>query len=275
MEKQLEIITSLEDVKATAELVMKADSDITGWEFTDKVSIRWSKWGFFHNVVWQLQVWVKYNHDKPVLRDYIFCDGDYEGYLTRCAPHKNDKYFIDFISRDNEYHSFEVTSVDGIPTVKTIYYFHDYPWEKAKCVERPEYCPDEVSSFYDKPVMFPNKDCIKMLESYHLKKYDHFEPKLVGGTPCWVAGHPLVRSDPDYIHYCFIKPHICYRTEHLLPIGAYRKTLSDFEEIEIGKEYPLYSLGDCADVSTINLISVTFDGESFHYVRPSKSTLIP
>jgi hypothetical protein len=60
----------------------------------------------------------------------------------------------------------------------------------------------------------------------------------------------------------------------LLPIGAYRKTLSDFDEIEIGKEYPLYQLGDCADVSTSNLLSVTFDGENFHFVRPSESTLI-
>ena len=274
MDKDLVIITSLEDVKKTAELVMKADPHITGWEFTDKVSIGWTKWGFFHNVTWAIQVWVEYNHHEPVLRDYIFHDGDYKGSLTRCAPHEDDKYIINPVFRDSEYHSFEVMSIDGVPTVKTTYYFHDYPWEKAKCVTRPEYCPDEVSSFYDKSVMFPNKECIKMLESRHLKEYKHFEPKLVGGTPCWVTGHPLTSRDPTYIHFCFIEPHICYRTEHLLPIGAYRKTLSDFDEIEIGKEYPLYQLGDCADVSTSNLISVTFDGENFHFVRPSESSLI-
>lgn len=274
MDKDLVIITSLEDVKKTAELVMKADPQITGWEFTDKVAVGWSKWGFNHNVVWVLQVLVEYNQHEPVLRDYYFHDGDYKGSLTRCEPSKTAKYIIKDISRDCEYHSFELKSVNGIPEVKTTYYFHNYPWEKARCVERHQYCPDQVSSFYDKPVMFPNKECIKMLESRHLKEYKHFEPKLVGGTPCWVTGHPLTSRDPTYIHFCFMMPHICYRTEHLRPIGAYRKTLSDFDEIEIGKEYPLYQLGDCADVSTSNLISVTFDGENFHFVRPSESTLI-
>ena len=274
MSKNLVILTSLEDVKKTAELVMKADPDITGWKFTDKVSIGCSKYGFFHNVTWAIQVWVEYNNNRPVLRNYIFHDGDYEGFLTRCTPHKDDKYIINPVFHDNEYHSFEVMSIDSVPAVKTTYYFHDYPWEKAKCVEHPEYCPDRVSSFYDKPIMFPNKDCIKMIETHYLKEYKHFEPKLVDGIPCWVAGHPLTSRDQDYIHFCYIMPHICYRTEHMLPIGAYRKTLSCFDEIEIGKEYPLYRLGDYADVSTSNLISVTFDGEQFNYIRPGKSKLI-
>lgn len=274
MNKELVIITSLEDVKKTAELVMNADPNITGWEFTGKVSVGWGKWGYNHNVRWILQVLVEYNNRKPVLLDYYFNDGDYQGSLSRCEPSKNATYTIKDISRNCEYHSFELKSVNGIPEVKTTYYFHDYPWEKAKCVDRPMYCPDQVSSYFDKPVMFPHKEDIQMIESYNTKQYRWFESKLVGRTPCWISGHPVSSMDPDYIHWCYLLPHICYRTEHLLPLGATKKSKAPFGEIEIGKEYPLYQLGDCADVSTSNLLSVTFDGENFHFIRPSESTLI-
>ena len=274
--KDLQILTSLEDVKKTAELLMKHDTQITGWEFNNnKVSIVWAKCGFPYNVLWEIQVWVEYNHHEPVLRDFVFLDGNYEGYLTRSAPYKNKIYAINSVSRDSEYHSFQVMSVDGVPMVKTTYYFHDYSWEKAKCVKRFEHLPDDkVSIYYDKPVMFPNKEFIQRLESYNLKKYEHFEPKLVYGSPCWVTGHPLTSDDPNYILYCRMKPHISYQTEHLLPIGCYEISKAPIDEIEIGKEYPLYQLGDCADVSTSNLISVTFDGENVHFVRPSESNLI-
>lgn len=269
-----EMITSLEDVKKVAELVLKSDPDIVGWEFTDKVHIGMCRYSFIHHVKWSLKVLVNY-HGRTVVRSFIFRDGDYSGKLTRVAPDEDAVYKVNECKRDREYHSFEVATIDGIPVVKTIYHFPEYPWEKSESVRCHQFCHDQVVEFWDKPTVFLDKDdVLRMVQSHDVKNVISVEPRVFNGVPFWLLKHPLIDDELDgVIMYSALSPHIQYDWEHLTPIGSSSDRLK-FDEIEIGKEYPLYRLGNCADVSTDNLLSVTFDGEKFNFIRPSVSKLI-
>lgn len=257
--KDLEFLTTIQDVKALAKLVLGNDPKITGWEFLNKCCVEVNQYQLPHPFRWRLRMKVMY-HGKPFIEDFIL-DDNFNGKITRHGPLES-KYKTDLFKDDRDYRSFEVFMDHGLPVVKITWHFPDFPWEKSKNVYNYSSDPEHISEFEDKPVVFLNKDDIfRMIDSKAARATTFIEPKLVNGLPFWF--------DRGYI-LCRLSPHIAYDTQFWSPTN--RK--AELQDIEIGKEYPLYQLGDRADVSSDNLLSVKFDGTNFELIRPSQSSLI-
>lgn len=113
--KDLEFLTTIEDVKALAKLVLGNDPKITGWEFLNKCCVEVNQNQLPHPFRWRLRMKVMY-HGKPLIEDFIL-DENFNGKITRHGPLKS-KYKTDLFKDDRDYRSFEVFMNHELPVVK-------------------------------------------------------------------------------------------------------------------------------------------------------------
>jgi hypothetical protein len=257
--KDLEFLTTIEDVKALAKLVLGNDPKITGLKFLDKCCVEVDQWQLPYPFIWRLRMEVEYN-GKPFIEDFILNE-NFNGKITRHGPLKS-KYETDLFKDDSDYRSFEVFMEHGLPVVKITWHFPDFPWEKSKNVYNYSSDPEHITEYEDKPVVFLNKDDIyRMIDSKSARKTTFVEPKLVNGLPFWTDRGNIL---------CRLSPHISYDTQFWSPTS----NEAELKDIAVGVEYPLYRLESDADISNDNLLSVKFDGTNFELIRPSQSNLI-
>ena len=142
--KDLEFLTTIQDVKALAKLVLGNDPKITGWEFLNKCCVEVNQYQLPHSFRWRLRMKVMY-HGKPFIEDFIL-DDNFNGKITRHGPLESE-YKTDLFKDDRDYRSFEVFMDHGLPVVKITWHFPDFPWEKSKDVYNYSSDPEHISDF--------------------------------------------------------------------------------------------------------------------------------